>query len=328
MKNFLITGGAGFIGSHLVESLIRAGNCVLVVDNFNDFYAPTIKKNNVKSMLSAFSSEEKERFTLQEGDIRDSDFMESIFLTSNIDVVIHLAAMAGVRPSIEQPALYYDVNVNGTLCILELMKKHNVKKMIFASSSSVYGNNKKVPFSEVDVVDEPISPYAATKKAGELLCHTYHHLYDMSIACLRFFTVFGPRQRPDLAIHKFANKIMAGESIPFYGDGSSKRDYTFVDDIIQGINASIKWISEPSSSYDVFNLGESKTIMLSEMLMAIESSMGKKAIVDSLPSQPGDVNTTYADISKAIKVLGYDPKVDFHKGVDRFIQWHRIEYEY
>jgi len=328
MKNFLITGGAGFIGSHLVESLIRAGNCVLVVDNFNDFYAPTIKKNNVKSMLSAFSSEEKERFTLQEGDIRNSDFMESIFLTSNIDVVIHLAAMAGVRPSIEQPALYYDVNVNGTLCILELMKKHNVKKMIFASSSSVYGNNKKVPFSEVDVVDEPISPYAATKKAGELLCHTYHHLYDMSIACLRFFTVFGPRQRPDLAIHKFANKIMAGESIPFYGDGSSKRDYTFVDDIIQGINASIKWISEPNSSYDVFNLGESKTIMLSEMLMAIESSMGKKAMIDSLPSQPGDVNITYADISKAIKVLGYDPKVDFHKGVDRFIQWHRIENEY
>ncbi|RLD52055.1 MAG: epimerase [Bacteroidetes bacterium] len=310
----LVTGGAGFIGSHSCEKLIELGHQVVCLDNFNDYYNPDIKRKNISS-LSAGSN-----FHLMEGDIRDKAFLDTVFTQHKIALVIHLAAMAGVRPSIADPELYYDVNVNGTLFLLESMKKYDVTKLLFASSSSVYGNNKKVPFSETDNVDFPISPYAASKKAGELLCHTYHHLYRFDISCLRFFTVYGPRQRPDLAIHKFTNAIAAGKTIDMYGDGSTARDYTYIDDIVSGIIAAMNHIG----GYEIFNLGESQTISLSEMIVTIEKHLDKKANKNYMPMQPGDVNITWANVSKAKMSLGYNPQKDFDDGIVEFIKWKQL----
>lgn len=309
----LITGAAGFVGSHLCDALVKEHE-VVGLDNFCDFYDIKIKRNNIKD-LAQFDN-----FQIIKADIRSKDDLEDIFSHHKFDLVIHLAAMAGVRPSIENPVLYTEVNINGTVNLLEQCNKHNIKKFIFASSSSVYGNNKKVPFSESDPVDNPISPYAATKKSGELICHTYHHLEDISMAVLRFFTVYGPRQRPDLAIHKFANKLIKNETIPVFGDGSTQRDYTFIDDIIDGILKSIEFVGN-GCNYEIFNLGESQTISLSKMIKTIENSLGIKAKKEFLPLQPGDVDQTFADISKAKELLGYNPKTKFKTGVDKFVEW-------
>lgn len=325
MNNVLITGGAGFIGSHLVERLLNEKNRIIIVDNFNDYYNPAIKERNIQELMKRKKqlNLDKNYLKVYREDIRDSALIKRIFNDNKINIVVHLAAMAGVRPSLQNPKLYYDVNVNGTLNLLEECKKREINKFIFASSSSVYGNNQKVPFSESDFVDYPISPYAATKKSGELLCHTYHHLYDISVACLRFFTVYGPRQRPDLAIHKFTKLIFNNQKIPFYGDGSTERDYTYIDDIVDGIIKTVKWIDKDEKQFEVFNLGESKTISLNRMLKTIEEAAGKKAIIERLPMQPGDVTRTFADISKSKELLGYDPNTDFEKGIMKFIQWYK-----
>ncbi len=323
MKSILITGGAGFIGSTLAENLLLKKKKIILLDNFNDYYDPKIKERNIKEIKERMGKEDipRENLLLYREDIRNKEKIKSIFENHEIEMVIHLAAMAGVRYSIENPALYYDVNINGTLNLLEACKKEKIKKFIFASSSSVYGNNTKVPFEEKDPVDYPISPYGATKRGGELLCYTYHHLYDISIAALRFFTVYGPRQRPDLAIHKFAKSIVEKQEIPFYGDGSTKRDYTYIEDIIQGILKAMDWIKENKKRYEIFNLGESKTISLGEMVQIIEKVLEKKAHKKILPMQPGDVLSTHADINKAKEILGYNPKMDFEEGIKNFIQW-------
>lgn len=323
MNTIVVTGGAGFIGSNLVDYLLSQGNKVLIIDNFNDFYSPDIKEKNIQDIISNMKKSEicEDHLVIYRNDIRDKLSMERIFSDNKIDSIVHLAAMAGVRPSISNPELYYDVNINGTLNLLEQCKLHNIKKFVFASSSSVYGENEKVPFSEDDAVDKPISPYAATKKSGELLCHTYHHLYGINIACLRFFTVYGPRQRPDLAIHKFTKLIMNEDEIPFFGDGSTKRDYTFIDDIVDGIYKSILWIDSDEKKYDVFNLGESETISLNEMVTTIEKVLNKKAIKNILPMQPGDVTKTNADITKSKNILKYSPKTSFEVGINKFIKW-------
>lgn len=322
--NIVVTGGAGFIGSHLCEALLRSGNRLEVIDNFNDFYNPDIKRRNIKEIQHMMKKNNisESNFTLYECDIRDKEALGKI-INREIDVVVHLAAMAGVRNSIENPRLYYEVNVLGTLNILEVCKASNVSKIVFASSSSVYGNNKEVPFREEDRVDFPISPYAATKKSGELLCYTYHLLYSFSIASLRFFTVYGPRQRPDLAIHKFTERIFKGEEIPFYGDGTSKRDYTYISDIVDGILKAIEWINESDNSYEIFNFGESRTISLNFMIDTIEKAIGEKAKKKLLPMQGGDVNITYADITKAKQMLGYNPTMQFEEGIEKFIDWYR-----
>jgi UDP-glucuronate 4-epimerase len=309
----LITGAAGFIGSHLSEILVN-DHQVFGLDNFCDFYDPGIKWNNIKTL------QKSDNFTLFKTDIRDIQALGKIFSGNKFDLVIHLAAMAGVRPSIENPQLYTEVNINGTVNLLEECKKHNIKKFIFSSSSSVYGNNRKVPFSENNPVDHPISPYASTKKAGELICHTYHHLEKMSMVCLRFFTVYGPRQRPDLAIHKFTRLILDGKPIPVYGDGSTQRDYTFIDDIIDGVLKASEFV-QTGHRYEIFNLGESRTITLSKMILTIEKALGIKAKKQLLPIQPGDVERTYADISKSRKMLDYDPQTNFEEGVTMFVDW-------
>lgn len=310
--NILVTGAAGFIGSHVCEYYTELGHFVIGVDNFDDFYPEKIKLGNLREL------KDNRRFQFHKADIRDRNAINSIFTTNKINAVIHLAAKAGVRPSIESVAEYYDVNINGTISLLEEMKLHNVTNMLFASSSSVYGNNQKVPFSEADPVDNPISPYASTKKSGELLCHVYCHLYGFNITCLRFFTVYGPRQRPDLAIHKFTKFIDEGKPIPFYGDGSTARDYTFIFDILNGINCAFNNLR----GYRIYNLGESKVINLSELVKTIEEGLNKKAILNALPIQPGDVKITHADISKAKNEIGYKPKVDFRDGVSQFIKWY------
>jgi UDP-glucuronate 4-epimerase len=307
----LITGGAGFIGSHLSERLLEIGYEVVNLDSFNDYYDPGIKRGNVASLLR------HERYTLVEGDILDREILEPLFKQHRFEVVVHLAARAGVRPSITQPLLYEKVNCEGTLNLLELARRTEVDKFIFGSSSSVYGENSKVPFSEEDRVDHPISPYASTKKAGELICYTYHHLYQMKITCLRFFTVYGPRQRPDMAIHKFTRMIANGEKVPMYGEGTSRRDYTYISDIVSGIEKSI----QACTAYHIYNLGESRTIDLRSLINLIQEHLGKKAIIEQLPVQPGDVPITYADISKARREIGYDPKVDVVEGVRRFVDW-------
>lgn len=312
MKIF-VTGGAGFIGSQLCEALLQRNDEIVCIDNFNDYYNPSIKRNNVEKNIR------HKNFTLIEEDICDFKKLETIFSSHTFDSIVHLAARAGVRPSILQPLLYQEVNVKGTANLLELAKVNEVKTFIFASSSSVYGNNKKVPFSEDDNVDNPVSPYAATKKAGELLAYTYHHLYDMSISCIRFFTVYGPRQRPDMAIHKFTRLIDQGKSIPVYGDGSSQRDYTFISDIVDGLISSI----DRCSGYEIYNLGDSRTVSLKAMIQTIEKYLEKKANLDYLPFQPGDVNITYADISKAKEKLIYTPKVYFDKGIQHFVDWYK-----
>jgi UDP-glucuronate 4-epimerase len=310
----LVTGGAGFIGSHLCETLVKQHHKVICVDNFCDFYNPKIKENNLKE-LNKYPN-----FKFYNIDIRNVTELNAVFSKEPFDLMIHLAAMAGVRPSIENPQLYFDVNITGTVNLLELCKKYNVKKIIFASSSSVYGNNHKVPFEESDPVDNPISPYAATKKSGELICHTYHTLYNMSIACLRFFTVYGPRQRPDLAIHKFTNMILNDEPIPVFGDGTTQRDYTYIDDILDGITKCIDYVFF-GNKYQIFNLGESSTISLVEMISTIENTLNKKAKKNILPMQAGDVNRTFANISKSKKLLNYNPQTKFTEGIKKFIDW-------
>jgi len=308
----LITGAAGFIGSHVCEHYLQQGFEVAGIDNFDPFYAKNIKKENLEQFIN------NSKFNFYEADIRDGYTMQRVFSENNIDYVIHLAAKAGVRPSIDLIEEYYDVNVNGTLSLLQTMKTNNVNKLLFASSSSVYGNNKKVPFSESDNVDNPISPYAASKKSGELLCHVYAHLFKFDISCLRFFTVYGPRQRPDLAIHKFTKLIDEELPIPFYGDGSTSRDYTFIKDIVSGIDSALKRLR----GFNIYNLGESNVINLKKLLQTIENVLGKKAIINKLPLPAGDVNTTFADISKAKMELGYQPNQNFEKGIKEFINWY------
>jgi len=308
----IVTGAAGFIGSHLCERLLKDGWTVVGVDNFDNFYDPQVKRNNIEDCLR------NKQFKLVEADIRDSAAMNKV-AGESADVIVHLAAKAGVRPSIAQPALYADVNINGTVTLLEAAKKNNIKKFVFASSSSVYGNNKKVPFSEDDNVDFPISPYAATKKAGELICHTYHHLAGISMTCLRFFTVYGPKQRPDLAIHKFARLIEDGKPIPVYGDGSMMRDFTYIDDIIDGTMAGIK----KCAGYNIYNLGESRPITVNNLIGEIEKALGKKAAIERLPLQPGDVERTFADVTKAHRDLGYNPNTEISDGLKRFVEWFR-----
>ena len=322
MRTILITGGAGFIGSHLSERLLNEGNKVLVIDNFNDYYDPEIKRKNVEEVKKTCieNNISLDNYKVFEGDIRDNEFLKKVF-DNKIDCIMHLAACAGVRASIENPSLYYDVNITGTVNLLEKCRENGIKQFVFASSSSVYGNNAKVPFSEIDRVDNPISPYAATKKSGELLCHTYHHLFDMNIACLRFFTVYGPRQRPDLAINKFTSLILEDREIPFYGDGTTSRDYTYVEDIVTGIVSSINYINSKNKIFEIFNIGGDKTVSLMEMLQTIEEVLGKKAKLNKLPMQPGDVNRTCADISYSKNIIGYNPKTTFKEGIRKFIQW-------
>jgi UDP-glucuronate 4-epimerase len=309
----LVTGAAGFIGSHLCERLLADGRGVVGLDNFDRFYDPKIKWANLAACMA------HERFQLVQADIRDIHPVNSILANRDVEIVAHLAAKAGVRPSIEEPVLYHDVNVHGTVLLLEAVKNFGVKKFIFASSSSVYGNNEKVPFSETDNVDYPISPYAATKKAGELICHTYSHLYGIGVTCLRFFTVYGPRQRPDLAIHKFARLIEAGEPIPVFGDGSMMRDFTYIDDIIDGVVAAM----DACRGYEIYNLGESRPVRLDALIAAIEAALGKKAIIQRLPMQPGDVDRTCADVQKAARDLMYRPRTDIETGLKRFVEWFR-----
>ena len=309
----LVTGGAGFIGSHLSQALLARDCQVVVLDNFDDFYDPAIKHSNLRHCLDHTG------FTLIRGDIRDSSVLESLFADSPVDVIVHLAAKAGVRPSIADPIGYYDVNVTGTASLLEAARKFGVPKFIFGSSSSVYGNNKKIPFAESDNVDFPISPYAASKKAAELLCHTYHHLFGIDITCLRFFTVYGPRQRPDLAIHKFTKLIVAGQPIPVFGDGSMSRDFTYIDDIIAGLLAAV----DRCSGFNIYNLGESQPIRLDALIAAIEKALGSKALIDRQPLQPGDVERTFADISLARTQLDYNPSTDLARGLDNFVVWFR-----
>ena len=309
----LVTGGSGFIGSHLCERLIREGHDVTCLDNFNTYYDPNIKRKNVQPLLS------HPCFRLIEGDILQYRLLKKIFKEGNFKVVIHLAARAGVRPSIQQPRLYQKVNVEGTVNLFELSTQMEISKFILASSSSVYGNNKKVPFSEEDPVDFPISPYAATKKACELLGYTYSSLYSLSITCLRFFTVYGPRQRPDMAIYKFTKNIIEGKAISLYGDGSSQRDYTYITDIIDGV---IKAIQQ-CEGYHIYNLGESQVVKLHRLIRLLEEIIGKEAKIKRLPDQPGDVPITYADVSKAKHELDYNPRVSVHQGLQEFVQWYR-----
>jgi UDP-glucuronate 4-epimerase len=316
MKRILVTGGAGFIGSHLCQRLISEGHHAVCLDNFDAFYDPAIKRGNLEEIRATEGNGE---FQLVEGDIRDKGLLEDLFRRSAFDLVIHLAARAGVRPSIEQPLLYNEVNVTGTLNLLEACRGFGVKDLIFGSSSSVYGTNSKVPFAEEDRLESMISPYAVTKRIGEFFCYTYHHLYDLNISCLRFFTVYGPRQRPEMAIHKFTRIIHEGERVPVYGDGTSRRDYTYIDDIIKGIMGTMRNLR----GYEIFNLGESQTVPLRKLIALIEKALGKKAEVEELPEQPGDVPITYADITKARSLLGYDPQVGIEEGVERFVRWFR-----
>jgi UDP-glucuronate 4-epimerase len=310
---FLVTGGAGFIGSSVVDRLLGRGDSVVCLDNFDDFYSPSMKRMNIDGALR------DKNFKLVEGDIRDIALLRKLFAEEGIDMVFHPAARAGVRPSIIDPLLYEDVNVKGTMNLLEVSREHKVKGFIFASSSSIYGKNKKVPFSEEDNVDYPVSPYAATKKACELICYTYHHLHKMNITCLRFFTVYGPRQRPEMAIHKFTRLIDQGRPVPMFGDGLSKRDYTYIDDIVDGVVKAI----DHNAPYDIFNLGESQTTELRELIGLIEEHLGKKALIERLPDQPGDVPITYADITKSVKVLGYAPRTKVAEGVKKFVLWYK-----
>lgn len=310
-----MTGGAGFIGSHLADRLLgENGWKVTVVDDLNDFYSPDIKRANIAKQLT------HENYKFVEADIRDTAAMERLFAGLSFDVVAHLAARAGVRPSLCQPKLYADTNITGTLNLLEQARIHGVKQFVFASSSSVYGVNCKMPFAENDRIHQPISPYASTKAAGELLCHTYSHLHDIRTVCLRFFTVYGARQRPDLAIHKFAKLISEDKPIQMFGDGTTRRDYTYIDDIIQGVRSAIDY---DASMHEVFNLGESQTIELRELISLLETTLGKKAIIDQQPMQPGDVPCTYADITKARNLLDYNPTTKIADGIPKFVDWFR-----
>jgi UDP-glucuronate 4-epimerase len=313
--NVLVTGGAGFIGSHLVERLLREGHRVICLDNFDSFYDPSLKRRNLSKAVR------NPGFRLVEGDLRDEGLIAAIFREEEIDSVAHLAARAGVRPSLQDPVLYVEVNVRGTVHLLEACKRNGVRRFVFASSSSVYGNNSKVPFSEEDPIHAPISPYAATKRAGELLCHTYHHLYGIDVAGLRYFTVYGPRQRPEMAIHHFTRSIQEGRRIPLFGDGGSRRDYTYIEDAIEGTMAALS----REHGYQIYNIGESQTVKLSELIQILEERMGEKALVEYLPEQPGDVKQTFADIGKAKDRLGYNPRTDIREGLARFVRWYLEE---
>ena len=314
--NILVTGAAGFIGSHAAEALIARGYRVIGVDNFCDFYDRSWKEMNLKSIAAGEGGKALE---VEEIDITGGEAIDQLVAKTKPAAILHLAAMAGVRPSIEQPAYYARVNVEGTTHLLQAAVKHGVRKFLFASSSSVYGNLGRVPFSEDDPVAEPISPYAATKRAGELLCYTYWHLYKLPVFCLRFFTVFGPRQRPDLAIHKFTRLISAGQPVPVFGDGSTSRDYTFVDDTVSGILAAL----ERCDRYRIYNLGGSDPVSLSKLISELEKAIGKQAIIDRRPAQPGDVERTYADLTRSRKELGYEPRVSLAEGLRRFVNWFR-----
>lgn len=312
MSTILVTGGAGFIGSHLAEKLLEHGHKVINLDNFNDFYDPIIKRKNIfKASLSP-------RYTLVEGDIRDESLLHHIFATFKIDTVVHIAALPGVRKSIENPLEYVDVDIKGTVNLLELSRIHNIKKFIYASTSSVYGLNP-IPFKVEDNINSPVSPYAAAKQAGELFCRTYHALYGLPIVCLRFFTVYGPRQRPEMAIHYFTRTIDEGELISVFGDGSSSRDYTYIDDIIKGIVASLYLDCE----FEIFNLGNSNPTKLSYLIELIEKNLGKDAYRIYMGMQSGDVEHTYADIKKSKVMLGYEPSVSIEEGIERFIDWYK-----
>jgi UDP-glucuronate 4-epimerase len=312
-KTILVTGGAGFIGSHLVGHLLREGGWeVTVVDDLNDFYSPDIKRANLKTVR------ESGEFRFVEADIRCSESLRHIFDETNFECIVHLAARAGVRPSLSQPKLYAETNIDGTLNLLELARDFEVPQFVFGSSSSVYGINGKVPFAEDDRIHQPISPYASTKAAGELMCHTYSHLFNIRTVCLRFFTVYGARQRPDLAIHKFSRLISEGMPIQVFGDGETRRDYTYIDDIIQGVRASIDYTG---AKHEVFNLGESETTELNRLIELLEENLGKKAVIDRQPMQPGDVPITFADISKARKLLNYDPRTKIEQGIPKFVEW-------
>lgn len=314
-RSILVTGGAGFIGSHLAGHLLGEGDWdVTVVDDLNDFYSPDIKRANLKAVGDLGD------FRFVELDIRCGDKLREIFDETAFDCIVHLAARAGVRPSLSQPKLYAETNIDGTLNLLELARDFEVPQFIFGSSSSVYGINGKVPFAEDDRIHQPISPYASTKAAGELMCHTYSHLFDIRTVCLRFFTVYGARQRPDLAIHKFSRLITEGKPIQMFGDGTTRRDYTYIDDIIQGVRASIEYAG---SKHEIFNLGESDTVELARLIEILEENLGQKAVIDRQPMQPGDVPITYADISKAKKLLGYDPKTKIEDGIPKFVEWFR-----
>jgi UDP-glucuronate 4-epimerase len=313
MPTVLVTGNAGFIGSHLTERLLAAGHSVIGFDNFDPFYDPAIKRKNLAIVAS------HPRFTFVEGDLRRRDEVDGLFAGRRIDRIFHGAARAGVRPSLKDPLLYEDVNVRGTLHLLEAAVRHRVDNFVFASSSSVYGEQKKVPFSETDPVDHPISPYAATKKACELMCFTYHHLYRLPTTCLRFFTVYGPRQRPEMAIHAFTRAIARGEPLRLFGDGSARRDFTYIDDIIAGVTAAL----DRSHPYEVVNLGESQTIALRDLIARLERLLGKRANVQALPPEPGDVPVTFADVSKAKAVLDYTPSTPIDDGLARFVAWYR-----
>lgn len=313
MSVILLTGAAGFIGSHVAERLLSRGDTVVGLDNFDPFYPRAVKARNLSGV------EAHPRFRLVEADIRDADAVLSTFAEHRPDRVIHLAAKAGVRPSLENPRSYVETNLQGTVNLLLACQRFPAAHFVFASSSSVYGDASKVPFAESDRTDEPASPYAATKKAGELLCFTYHRLLGMPVACLRFFTVFGPRQRPDLAINKFVRLIEAGEPVPFFGDGTTSRDYTYVDDTVDGVLAAL----DRPDGYQIYNLGRSNPVSLREMVETIERVVGKPALIDRQPDQPGDVRTTYADSSRAREQLGYEPKVSFEEGIRRFVEWWR-----
>jgi len=315
MSTILVTGGAGFIGSHLCERLLGDRNKVICLDNFDSFYNPNIKIKNVEGVKKKFP----ELFELVTGDIRNPDHLQEALRKHRVDFVVHLAARAGVRPSISDPLLYQDVNIRGTVVLLEACRAYGIKNFIFASSSSVYGENLRVPFTEKDLDIQPISPYGATKRAGELLCYSYHHLYGMNIACLRIFTAYGPRQRPEMAIHKFTRLIDQGEKIPIYGDGSSRRDYTYIDDLMDGILAVIRY----HKGFEIYNLGEFQTTSLKELIRLIEEAFDKKATIEMLEPQPGDVSVTYADITKAKRMLKYQPGVKMEEGIKRFVEWYK-----
>ena len=312
-SHVLITGGAGFIGSHLTRRLLARGDRVSVLDDFNDFYDPAIKRANVASLA------ERDDYELVEGDIRDAALVERLFRDGRFDAVVHLAARAGVRPSLSEPILYEEVNCIGTLHLLEAARRHGPETFIFGSSSSVYGINEKVPFSEDDEVNQPISPYATTKRAGELLCFNYHHLYDLKVACLRFFTVYGPAQRPEMAIHKFTDMLARGETLTLFGDGGSRRDYTYVSDIVDGIVATM----DLAPGFEILNLGGAETTALKDLVGWLAEELGVEPRIEHLPDQPGDVPITYADVSKARRLLGYSPRVPIREGLREFVRWYR-----
>jgi UDP-glucuronate 4-epimerase len=313
MTKVLVTGGAGFIGSHTTEALLARGDEVICLDNFNDYYDPARKRKNVAPF------EGRPRYRLYEGDIRDGERLEALFAAERPDKVMHIAAMAGVRYSIQHPELYESVNVRGLLNTLQVTRRHTVSNFVFASSSSVYGADSPVPFREDAPCSRPVSPYAATKRAGELLCYTYHHLYGLRCTCLRFFTVYGPRGRPDMAPYLFTRWVFDGEPLKMFGDGTTYRDYTYIDDIVAGVVAAL----DADFGYEIVNLGNSQTVMLRDFIALVEELVGRKANVVQTPPQPGDVPRTYADVSKARRLLGYDPKTPFAEGMVRFVEWYR-----